>query len=412
MKRLRYLLLLACLACLSCASDGGPVGTGISSASTISGNVVGVQTSTSVTGSSTTAGALPSIRVSIDGLSTASTAADSGGNFVLSGNFGSTVTVRFTVPEFQVTQQLDVPVGSAVVLQDIELRPDGVVAQAARQLNFFGTVDLIDCADGTLLVHDRRSDGTQFLVRLDDQTSFVDAAGAVRSCADVQVGSDIAVEGGIAYATDRTITALLITVAALPLPPPQPQVDLRFSGSIAALDCSAGYVVVDNFAERTAVQLTAQTQVSDKSGALMCQDLNLGDPVRGDGRINLRMPGVIVAVHLAVTGAPSSGQMLRLAGFVATIDCAGGALQLRDDRTTIDVQLSAATVITTRNGQALTCADIQVGYRVGGIGQAIPGMPGTLDAVQITVMGRELGEPLDRMPQGHGNASGPSNYAS
>ena len=51
MKWLRYLSLLACLVCLSCASDGGPVGTGISSASAISGNVVGVQTNAVTTSS-------------------------------------------------------------------------------------------------------------------------------------------------------------------------------------------------------------------------------------------------------------------------------------------------------------------------------------------------------------------------
>lgn len=409
MKWLSCLVLLLCVTCLSCASDGGPVGTGISTTSAISGNVVGVQTTTATaastaTASATTAAALPPIQVSIDGLPDASTMADSSGNFVLSGDFAGTVTMRFTVPQYEVTQQLDVPAGSAVVLQDIELRPDGVLAQAARQLNFFGTVDLIDCTDGTVLVHERRSHGMQFLVRLNDQTSFVDAAGGAQSCASIPVGSAVAVEGAIAYATDRTITALVVTIAPLAPPPPQPQLEARFSGAVAALDCTAGFVVVDDSVQRTTVQLTAQTRLTGGSGALTCEDLQLGDPLRGAGQITLRMPGVIVATQLVVTGSPNSGQSLRLMGFVSTIDCASGALQLSDDRTTIDVQLSPTTVIAGRNSQPLTCADIQPGDRVEGVGQVAPGVPDTVDAARLTVTDRELGEMLDRMPKGHANS--------
>jgi hypothetical protein len=85
------------------------------------------------------------------------------------------------------------------------------------------------------------------------------------------------------------------------------------------------------------VQLTAQTQLT---GALTCEDLQLGELVRGEGQIKLAMPGGIVATPLAVIGPPTSGQPLHLKGFVATIDCVTGALQLRDDGTTIDVGLS------------------------------------------------------------------------
>jgi hypothetical protein len=396
MKWLRYLVLSMCIASLSCSSDGGPVGTGISSTSAISGNVVDVQTATVTSSSSNALSALPPIQVSIDGLPNATTVADSGGNFMLSGDFDGTLTVRFTVPQFQVTQQLDVPAGSTVVLQDIELQPDGVVVQAARQLDFFGTVDLVDCTDGTLLIHDRRAGGMQFLVHLDDQTSFVDAAGEAQTCAAIRMGSPIAVEGSIAYATDRTITALTVTLAPMPPPPQRPQLDLRFSGTVAALDCSVGLVVVDDSIQRTAVQLTAQTRLTGATGPLTCPDLHLGDPVRGEGLINLRMPGVIVANQLVVTGPPNSGQPLRFVGFVDTIDCASGALQLHDDETTIDVQLSPTTVITRPNGQALMCADIHPGDRVEGLGRVAAAASGTLDAVQLEVMRRGFGGNLGR----------------
>jgi hypothetical protein len=381
MKWLRYLALLLCILCIGCASDGGPVGTGIASTSAISGNVVDVQTDTA-----TTTQPLPPIQVSVDGLPNATATADADGNFVLSGDFDGTVTLRFTVPQYQVTQELDVPAGSAIVLQDIELRPDGVGAQAARQLDFFGTVDLVDCTDGTLLLHDRRAGGMQFLVHLDEQTSIENATGTAQNCTAIHVGSRVAVEGSIAYATDRTVTALAVTIVpTLPLGPPQRQVEVQFRGAVAALDCSAGFVVVDDSEQRTTVQLTTRTLLKDAGGALTCRDLHLGDPVRGEGQINLRMPGIIVASQLVVTGSPNAGHPLRFVGVVAAIDCAAGTLQVRDDETTIDVQLSAATVITRRNGQPLMCTDIQPGNRVQGAGQIAADDPGALDATQITV---------------------------
>jgi len=383
MTRLRSLLALLGVLWCSCASDGGPVGTGIS---TISGNVVSVQTDTASTTSAaaTAAPALPPIQVSIDRQPDATTMADDAGNFVLSGHFEGNLTLRFTVPQFQVTQLLDVPAGSAVVLQDIELQPDGVTAQAARQLGFFGTVDFIDCADGTLLMHERRAHGMQFLVHLNAQTGYVDASGAAQSCAAIRKGGAVNVDGSIAYATDRTITALVVTVAAAPPPPSRPQLDADFAGAVAALDCGAGLVIIDDAVQRTSVQLTAQTQIKNASGPLACDDLALGDPVRGAGQITLSAPGLIVARQLTVLGPPPPRQPLRFSGVIAAIDCTSGVLELDDIRTTIDVQLSAATMITGRGGQVLSCADLGVGNRVSGTGQASASDPGTLDALQIT----------------------------
>src|SRR5262249_56726320 len=114
------------------------------------------------------AATLPQIQVSLDGHPQLAAPADNDGNFTLRGNFSGTVTLRFTVPQFQVTQQLDVPAGSTVVLQDVDLGPTGVVIQAARQLQFVGSVDLIDCSDGTLLIPERPPHSMRVLVRLDD----------------------------------------------------------------------------------------------------------------------------------------------------------------------------------------------------------------------------------------------------
>jgi len=391
----RLVVLCVCLACLSCGSDGGPVGTGISSTSAISGNIVDVQAGSAAAPpaaavrrpSAVALGPppLPRIQVSLDGLPGLLTTVDSGGNFTLTGHFAGPVTLRFTVPQFQVTQPLDVPAGSTVVLQDIELQPDGVVAQAARQLAFFGTVDLVDCADGMLLMHERRSAGTQFLVRLDDQTSFFAANGRPRTCADIRIGNTLDVEGAIAYATDRTITALAVTIAPPPPPPPLPQLTARFSGAIAALDCATGFVVVDDATQRTRLQLTAATRISAASGSLTCHDLTLGDRVRGDGQLNRRMAGLIVAQQLIVTGPPNAQQPLRFVGFVDAVDCGTGYLQIGDVSNTLALHLSAATVITGGGHRLLMCSDLQPGDRVTGLGEIAVQNPGTLDALQITV---------------------------
>jgi hypothetical protein len=392
MKWVRYLVLAVCVGSLGCSSDGGSVGTGVSDGgpvgtgiSAISGNVVDVQTSTA-TSSSPTPVALPQIDVSIDDYSNLTTKTDSNGNFMLSGNFAGTITLRFTAPQFQVTQQLDVPSGSTIVLQDIELQPGSVVAQAARQLDFFGTVNFVDCSAGLLHIHEWRPGGMQFLVQLDDQTSYVEKLVASPDCTDIQVGTKVTVEGTIDYATDpQTITALVVSISPQPPPPPQAQFDVRFTGAVAALDCSAGLVVVDDSVQRTRVQLTSQTMIIGASGQRTCQDLQLGDHVQGQGQIALPMLGMVEATQLDVTGPPTSGQPLRFVGFVTTVSCDNGALQLRFGMTTIDVQIEPTTVIERPNGQRLTCADIQPGDHVTGLGLVAPDASGTLDATQITV---------------------------
>jgi len=393
MKWLRYLLVLVCAGSVGCSSDGGPVGTGISPTAAISGNVIDVQTDPASDG--TAQAELPAIEVSIDGLPTQRTVADANGNFVLSGTFAGSVMLRFTLPQFQVTQRLDVPAGSTVVLQDIELQPDAVVAQAARQLEFFGTVDFVDCNDGTLLVHERRASGMQYHVQLGDQTGLVDGAGTAKDCAAIVVGAAVTVEGTIDYtAPDNTITALVVTLSASPPAPQQQQLQARFWGAIAALDCGTGFVIVDDSTQRTALRLTPQTRLTGSGGTLTCGDLQVGDWVRGQGQIALRAPGVIVAGHLAVVQAPSAGETLRFLGVVTDVDCTAGTLQLGDDRTRIDVDLTPSTVITNRAGRLLSCEDIGSGERVQGVGRLAADGSGVLVAAQIVVRHPGLMNPL------------------
>ncbi len=397
-----FLLLLCASVGAGCAAGGGPSGTGISSTSaSISGNVVAVQTVTATAAGSTAA--LPPIQVSIDGVPSATTMADTAGNFALTGNFAGALTLRFAVPQFQVTQGIDLPAGSALVLQNIELQPGGVVAQAARQLNFFGTVDALECgAGGMLQMHDRRSHDTVFLVELNDQTSYVDAGGQVQTCAAIAVGAVVAVDGSITYTgNQQTITALVITIAPASVSPPPQQIETRFAGVLAAIDCGTDVLVVDDAVERTTIQLTAQTQITGASGAPNCGDLQLGEAVHGRGQVDLSAPGVITATQLVVTGGASPGQMVRLHGFVVTVDCVAGMLELSDAGALIDVRLSSATTITGHGGQSVACADIQPNDRIEGTGQLAGDGSGIITAQQLMVSASWVGG-----GPGHGHGPG------
>jgi len=383
-------------ALVGCAADGGPVGTGISgAAASISGNVIDVQTSS--TGSTAASAVVPpSVTVSIDG-TTAQTSTDDDGNFELSGSFSGLLSLRFTVPEFQVVQQLDVPAGSAIVLQDVELRPDRVQAQAARQLDFNGHVALVDCTDGILLVNDDRHEDTQFMVQLLADTNIVRRDGEGASCADIAEGSEVEVDGYIqlqpttAGPTNRVIVALMVTLAP-PLPPhrPQPIQTIRFAGDIAARSCEEGFIVIDDSMHRSRLHLLKSTVISGTDQSrLSCERLDLGDHVEGEGQINLVKPGTIDASSIRVSTKPPTGKTLRVFGFVSAIDCSSGLLLLDDPTTSLPLRLLPGTILRRDNDTPLQCTDIGLGNRVSGTGQVNPDTPGQIDAKMLTVTRRE-----------------------
>lgn len=302
-------ILIAAALLFGCAAGGGPVGTGISGA-TVSGNVVDVQ----ITPAATTAGAatLPSIEVSIDEVPGLATEADVQGNFELSGDFSGIVTLRFTTPQYAVTEAIDVPVGSAVVLTDITLHPNAVKPASTRQLEFRGQVDIVDCEAGEILVHDNRGMGraNQFMVRTTTDTTIVDGRGQAHTCADIQVGSMLAVEG-IVRSSDGTIVAVRITVGVSSGPGsgPLPTHPVHFSGVIADLDCGTGLLVLDNGQDgQTRLQLLRTTKITGMGNQrLQCTDLSPGNGIGGDGIIRLRSPGVIEVQTLMRRGGGSRG---------------------------------------------------------------------------------------------------------
>ena len=395
MKRVRHLWLLLCFLALGCAVDGGPVGTGVSSTSaSISGNIIDVQTA-STTPTPSAAAALPAIRVSIDQVPAIATAADGAGNFQLSGDFSGTITLRFSTSQFQVTQQLDVPAGAAVVLQDLELAPGGIQAQAVRQFDFVGRVDAVSCTDdndGTLTVETRQQPTMSFTVQLmADSSSIMRDNGESATCEDIQEGETIAIDGLIQLQTEQTVTALAVTIAPVSPPSePEPIQQAPFTGRVAGIDCTTGFIVIDDSVHRTRLQLSGTTRIVGPNGdAWMCTELDLGDQVRGQGQLHLGSPGTIDATRIAVTATPPVTP-LRFFGFVQSIDCASGSLQLSDITWTIAVQLLPTTVITSASQQAAQCADIQLGDRVTGSGSTDPGNAYVIDAAQVAVTRHEM----------------------
>lgn len=293
MTRLRSIALCLLLVLAGCA-DGGPVGTGISSLSGISGNVVAVDD----TG---TTSAAPGVRVSIDQAPGLESVTDSEGNFDLSGDFAGPVTLRFRTDSLTATQTLEVPDNSNLVLQDVVVSPGQVRFEAARVLGFFGQVAMVDCTDGTMLVNDRRQVSNQFLVRLTEDTVLVRGDGKAVACADISPGNRVAIEGAVRF-VDRTITAFTVTVGPPPPGERPPVSQVRFHGRVAVVSCQGEMLLLsDPTTGRTRLRLTAQTTIVGPTGMpLTCDMIQIGDRADGGGTINVRRPEVVEAQTLVI----------------------------------------------------------------------------------------------------------------
>jgi hypothetical protein len=292
-------LLIIALASSCATSDGGPVGTGIS-ASAITGNVVAIEEALSPPqGSGARIDRV--IHVSIDEAPGIEATTDDEGTFELIGEFAGPITLRFRAARIDATRKLDVPAGSTVVLEDIEIRREQVEAAAVRQLDFFGQTTFVNCEDGILLVDDRRPQPNQFLVHLLPETIVVDREGRELPCAALQSRSSVKIEGIVRLRTDRTIEALSIIVAPPP-PPPNPPVirAVRFVGTASQIDCGRGLLELASANETSRIRLVRSTQYfhepqPGRQVPATCSELVQGDHVQGSGLLRLDAPGTIEA---------------------------------------------------------------------------------------------------------------------
>lgn len=195
----------------ACGSEGGVVGSGISTA-TIAGNVVAVQESLIARAG------VPRLEVRLEEVDAETETNDVGG-FELSGDFAGPLTLRFSTLGGRVLARLplDVPAGSLLELEDLEIGPQipgGVRPHEVRQRNVVGRVVQVNCEVPGFLLRDDR--GRPFRVLLDDETEIVlRATGEPGTCADMAVGSFVRVEGTLRM-TDAgpLLEAAEVTVSA------------------------------------------------------------------------------------------------------------------------------------------------------------------------------------------------------
>jgi hypothetical protein len=299
MKPLRRLALLLLATVLGCA-DGGPVGTGISSSS-VSGTLVAVDTS----GDGSAASLAAPVRVSLEELPDVATMTDADGNFDLVGDFSGSLTLKFTAPQTEATTPLLVPESSEIELGDVRIRPGMVIFNKPQVRRFFGQVAFIDCSTGTpgaadLLVNDRKTAANQFMIRVSPETVLVSADGQDVQCSQIKVGLRVSIEGVIQR--DRTIGA--ITVVVTPPPPghEQPVTQLRFSGTVAVINCGSGMILlIDDVAGQSRLRLSDASGLVDPAlQALECADIQVGDRMKGKGLVKARRPDVIEVVTAAI----------------------------------------------------------------------------------------------------------------
>ncbi len=301
MKALRKLWVVLFAAYLGCA-DGGPVGTGISSSS-ISGNVTAVDEP---------AGSTAGLLVGIDEAPGIEDTTDANGNFELIGNFSGPITVRFTTAQISAPLSLDVPAGSGLDLQDIEIRGTVVVVNRTQLRKFRGRVALIDCATdvpgtGDVFVNDFKVTANQFMVRLLADTIIVRGDGTKLQCADIRSTDPISIDGVIR--PDRTVVAIVAVIAPPPLNQPQPIKEVRFRGTVTPLiQCETGNILIDEVASgvvRLKLSNTSLIVTGDLDRVpLQCADIQAGDQVEGVGLLQVRGAQVPVVLVGRMTVKP------------------------------------------------------------------------------------------------------------
>ncbi len=218
MKWSRFAATLAAGLLAGCSSEGGVVGSGITSS--ISGNIASVEVEEALGTGRTAALPFP-IQVALEEFPRVQQTVDpADGRFVLRGEFAGTVTLRFSGPRGSLGRlAVEVPAGSDVELADIEIHDPAmqlpIRVREMRQRRFFGRIFTVDCAGGELIVDDDLNH--PFPVRLTPGTEIrLGPGSAMGSCTEhMRSGVAILVEGIVRPGPERFIEATAVVVAPL-----------------------------------------------------------------------------------------------------------------------------------------------------------------------------------------------------
>lgn len=381
-------LALCPLGCTS-ASDGGVVGSGISS---VQGNIVQVEVvpesavpPAQRTGGDAAGAALPIVLVSIDEKPGIETSTDAEGSFMLDGSFAGTITLRFrdTAGDFTLgTLVVEIGAGATIVLPDIEIRTDlpddaRVQVRPPLQINLFGHVTVRDCADGRLVIEDESAARNHFVLRLRDGTEIVNAGdtGSV-SCDSIRVGDRVTVVEGVVDREEGLIETVKLRVLPSDTVPP-PTVRVRRRGIVLRTACARGFVHFQDTVPNDLVSahLTDDTEIScgaESPRRCTCEDIGFGDIIDVVGVRRADAARSIDALRVQVTPNPASSFVTMAQGDVVSIDCtarvlralvneiSGDAVRPRE----MDVQLTDDTMYRCFGDLPCACADVRARDRV------------------------------------------------
>lgn len=296
-------LVLATILLFALAACGGGGGGGGGQMSTLSGNVSNQSAAMRMESAPTMLASLlrllspvtdavagrSGIHVSVNGLETDT---DQNGFFAITGPFSGLVTVTFGNGNKTFTLEVNVPPGATVVLRDVQLKENGKAEPSGRDFSLRGTVAGANCGGSpqTLVV----GLGSQSVtVELDGSTRIhTPGKGQNGSCADLanSGGQPVHVDGE--QLPDGSLVADNVKVTPGE-GEEEDEDEVKFHGTVTALDCPGSITVERSDGELVVVNLTSSTEIDGASG---CEDL-AGQDVKVEG---IRENGAVVAKEIEV----------------------------------------------------------------------------------------------------------------
>lgn len=163
-------------------------------------------------------------------------------------------------------------------------------ADVLEDVPFLGFAASLGCDAGVITLAD---DDQRTRLRLTAETEIVDADGKTLTCGDIRLGDQLVGLGTLSIHRPGAIAATRITVT----PSGGRRVALRLLGAIAGKDCDASVLQLADHGGIAAVRLLPSTTIEPP---LSCADLQIGERVRGRGRVDRMVPNLIDAVRLRI----------------------------------------------------------------------------------------------------------------